>query len=116
MTPNEPLWFNARLRSYACAGASLDADLSRFKVAKAECYLRVDRHRLLAVIENAFADHESFDLRVKDIVQARRGRALVQAPASRTRLMTRARKGLQQQQQQLGVHKHNPSGHTPIVV
>ena len=53
-------------------GASLDEDLNNFKVSKAACYMLFDKHRLLAVIENAFGDHPSFDMMVQDIVQARR--------------------------------------------
>ena len=53
-------------------GQSLDEDLNNFKVSKAACYMLFDKHRLLAVIENAFGDHPSFDMMVQDIVQARR--------------------------------------------
>jgi hypothetical protein len=56
-------------------GASLDQDLLGFRVKNAKCYVRFDKHRLLAVIENAFCDHESFEGMVREVMQVRRGRA-----------------------------------------
>ena len=55
-------------------GAALDEDLVKFSVSKAKCFVTFDKHRLLAVVENAFGDHSSFDTLVRDIVQHRRGR------------------------------------------
>ena len=55
-------------------GNTLDEDLVQFQVKRARTYLHIDRHKLLAVIENAFGDHAEFDYMVKSIVQVRRGR------------------------------------------
>ena len=57
-------------------GKSLDDDLVSFSVNKAKCFVSYDKHRLLAVVENAFGDHQSFDILVKELVQHRRGRLI----------------------------------------
>ena len=64
-------------------GASLDEDLSKFKVSRAKCYKLFDMHRLVAVIENAFGDHLNFENEVLQIVQMRRGRRELRRPPQR---------------------------------
>jgi len=56
-------------------GKDLDEELMNFRVDRTRTYMLFDKHRLLAVIENAFGDHYSFDSLVEEIVQTRRGRA-----------------------------------------
>ena len=42
--------------------------MGSFKVAKARTFLPFDRHRLLAVVENAFGTHAEFEAIVSDII------------------------------------------------
>ena len=66
---------------------SLDDDLFGFRVANAACYRAVDKHRLLAVIENAFGDHDAFEHLVQDILQKQRGRSAITRRRSASNFM-----------------------------
>ena len=49
-------------------GSALLTDLDRFDASKAQCFLRSDRERLLAVIEAAFGDCTPFNKLVRGIL------------------------------------------------
>ena len=65
-------------------GSTLDDDLAKFRISRTHCTVARDRHLLLAVIENTFGDHSTFDAFIQLIVQSRRGRLEANVKARRS--------------------------------
>ena len=64
------------------------AALAKFDASKAQCYLRKDREKLLAVVEAGYGDLVPFNKEVRGILRERRTTQRRERPSTMRRLAT----------------------------